>query len=36
MIESANIVRYIETTYGEDGPEPEPKPMNAPVGGDAE
>ncbi|MFQ3284984.1 MAG: glutathione S-transferase [Natronomonas sp.] len=36
MTESANIVRYIETTYGEDGPEPEPTPMNAPVGGDAE
>jgi Glutaredoxin and related proteins len=36
MTESANIVRYLETTYGGDGPEPEPAPASAPAGGDAE
>ncbi|WP_181691105.1 glutathione S-transferase N-terminal domain-containing protein [Natronomonas sp. LN261] len=35
MSESANIVRYLETTYG-DGSEPKPASASAPAGGDSE
>jgi len=36
MSESANIVQYLETTYGDGGPDPEPTPASASAGGDAE
>lgn len=36
MSESANIVRYLETTYSDGGPGAKPAPANAPAGGDAE